>query len=126
MSVLRAIDSENSHTPFPYDVHALGHLRSDQVPRFLGSLTHPEDLKVKTLPLSDLVAIQDRVNTKKVEAIREAGVTECPVVVRMNDRNYLIDGHHRATAEYLNGKNKIKCRYNDLTKIDNSVKARHA
>lgn len=118
------MDQKNSHSPFPHDSEFFRNLRPDQVPRFLRALTHPEELPTRTMSLDALVAIQNRVDTKKVEAIREKGVTEEPVVCRIKDINYLSDGHHRATASWLNGENSIKVRYKDLTKVDNSVKAR--
>lgn len=121
---LTPMDDENSHTPFPFDIHFMSHLRTDQVPRFLGALTHPQKLPLKTVRLDSLCAIQNRVNTKKVEAIRDKGVDENPVVVHMENRDYLIDGHHRATAEWLNGEEKTTVHYKDLTEVDNSVKAR--
>lgn len=123
---LHPMDADNSHTPFPFDIHFMSHLRTDQVPRFLGALTHPQKLPRKTVRLDTLCAIQNRVDTKKVEAIREKGVKEAPTVVRMNNRDYLIDGHHRATAAWLDGDEKIEVGYKDLTEVDNSVKSRRA
>lgn len=120
---LLPIDSENSHTPFKYDINAMSKLRPDQVPRFLGALTHPERLPTRKLKLSDLTAIQNRVNTEKVDAIREADVLEHPVVARFGDKDYIIDGHHRAAADWLNGDVSITAHYKDLSEIDNSVKS---
>lgn len=120
---LTPMDAENSHTPFTYDIHALSNLRPDQVPRLLGALTHPERLPKRKVNLSQLFAIQNRVNTKKVEAIRQKGVHESPVVVHMHDRDYILDGHHRAAADWLNGKTSIRVHYKDLSEFDNSVKS---
>lgn len=119
---LRPIDDKTSHSPFPYDPHFLEKLRPDQVPRFLGCLTKPQGLETVTMPLDQLVAIQDRVDTKKVDAIREANVPEEPVVIRTDGRNYIIDGHHRASASYLNGADKIKVKFKDLTEEDRALK----
>lgn len=119
---LRPIDDATAHSPFPYDPHFMENLRPDQVPRFLGCLTSPQKLESKTVQLSSLVAIQDRVDPKKVEAIRGANVPAEPTVVRMHGRNYVIDGHHRASAAYLDGATEIQVKYKDLTAEDRALK----
>ena len=119
---LRPIDDTTSHSPFPYDPHFMEKLRPDQVPRFLGCLTKPQGMEKKDVSLDTLCAIQDRVDPKKVEAIRNANVPEEPVVIRTDGRNYIIDGHHRATAAYLNGAEKMPVRFKDLTEEDRALK----
>lgn len=122
--VLRPIDEERSHTPFPYDAGALGRLREDQVPRFFGALTDSEKLDISTLPLASLVAMQNRVDHNKVAAIREAGGAggKLPVVIRAEDRNYIADGHHRLTALWLDGATEAQVRFKDLTPETNIMK----
>lgn len=120
---LKPLDAECAHTPFPYDANALAHLRSDQKPRFFGALTNPEALDEKTVPVSSLVAMQNRVDPKKVEAMRGSGAAgKPPVVVGMNGRNYIADGHHRATAAYLDGADDIEVKFKDLDPEDNALK----
>lgn len=123
--VLRPIDEERSHTPFPYDAGALGRLREDQVPRFFGALTDSDKLDISTLPLASLVAMQNRVDHNKVKAIREAGGAggKLPVVIRAEDRNYIADGHHRLTALWLDGATEAQVRFKDLTPETNIMKA---
>ena len=109
-------DGETAHTPFPYDANALANIRNDQTPRFFGALTDPGKLPTKSMKFSDLTAMQDRVDPKKVDAMRgDAGdKAKPPVVVGMNGRHYIADGHHRATAAFLDGKDEIPVKYKDL------------
>lgn len=120
---LKPIDDKTSHTPFPYDANALGKLREDQVPRFFGALTDPQHLETRKLPLHSLVAMQNRVETDKVQAARLWGGAKPPVVVRMNGRNHIADGHHRLSAAYLNGETHADCKFLDLEPQSNALKA---
>jgi len=121
---LRMIDGENAHSPFPYDANAMGDLRPDQVPRFLGAITNPENLETRDVSLNDLTAMQNRVHAGKVEAIRQSGDTggKPAVVVRNNGRNYIADGHHRLAADWLHGKKTATVAFKDLTPVDQAVK----
>jgi hypothetical protein len=120
---LKPIDSETAHTPFPYDPNALGALRPDQVPRFFGAITDPKKLPTKNLNLSDLTAMQDRVDPDKIAAMRAGEATgKPPVVVGMNGRNYIADGHHRASAAWLDGKDSMPVKFKDLDPVDQAVK----
>ena len=119
---LKPIDDSYSHSPFPYDPQAFDKLRPDQVPRFLGALTNPERLEKREVKLSDLIAMQNRVDHGKVEAVRQRKGDKSPVVVRNEGRNYIADGHHRLSAAYLNGEKSHECSFLDLSKIDQAVK----
>lgn len=117
-------DGETAHSPFPHDPNALGAMRQDQVPRFFGALTDPAKLPTQNMKLSDLTAMQDRVDPKKVEAMRgEAGAkAKPPVVVGMGGKNYIADGHHRASAAYLDGKDEMPVKFKDLNERTNALK----
>jgi len=120
---LRPIDESYSHSPFPYDPNVFERLRPDQVPRFLGALTDSDRLERKTLKLSDLTAVQNRVDRGKVESARSMALGgKPPVVVRMEGRNYIADGHHRLSAAYLNGALAVECAYLDLSEKSNAMK----
>jgi hypothetical protein len=120
---LKPIDDNHSHVPFPYDATALGNIRPDQAPRFFGALTDSDKLDTKTVDLDSLVAMQNRVDTGKVEAARGWQGGKLPVVVRMTGRDYIADGHHRLSAAYLNGDKQADVRFLDLTPVSNAVKA---
>lgn len=117
-------DGKTAHTPFPHDPNALANMRQDQVPRFFGALTDSEKLPTKSVKLSDLVAMQDRVDPDKVNAIREAGtdVGKPPVVVGMGGRQYIADGHHRAAAAWLDGKDSMPAKFKDLEERSQALK----
>ena len=137
------MDEDCSFTPFPHMQSALGMLRDDQVPRFLGALTNPENLLTETLPLRDLVAVQDRVSTEKVTSMARGNPVAArnyPVVVRIN-RPYIepsmhagteqsphidliADGHHRASALWLAGEETAVVRFKDLRATSNAMKAK--
>lgn len=119
---LKPLDDATAHSPFPYDAGALGNLRSDQKPRFFGVLTNPELLPDKTVPVDSLVAMQNRVDPKKVDALRGVKDGKPPVVVHMNGRNYIADGHHRASAAWLDGADNIGVKYKDLDPESNAMK----
>lgn len=121
---LKPIDDANSHTPFPHDAAALANIREDQVPRFFGALTDGDKLETKTVRLASLTAMQNRVETAKVEALRGAELTgSLPVVVRMGGRNYIADGHHRLAAAWLDGASSAEVRFKDLTAKDQALKS---
>lgn len=126
---LKEHDAETAKTPFLYDVNALGSLRPDQVPRFFGALTDSDKLPDASVPMDSLVAMQDRIDPQKVAAIRAAraagtdsGASKKPVVVQHNGRNYIADGHHRAAADWLDGKETIDVKVKDLTDKSNALK----
>lgn len=114
---LRLISNGMAHTPFRYDSRFFGHLlrRSEIVPTFLGMLTDPERNPLRVVTMSSLWAIQEEVDPKKVEAIRAAHVLEHPAVAHIDGENYIVDGHHRASADWLDGHRKIMVHYRDLS-----------
>lgn len=111
-------------SPFMYDPNALGSLRPDQVPRFFGALTDGASLPTKEVKLSDLHAMQDRVDPAKVAAIAAgAGGGKKAVVVRHNGKDYIGDGHHRLTADWVNGKDTSEVHYKDLEPHSDALKS---
>jgi hypothetical protein len=116
-------DTGTAKSPFPYDPNALGSLRPDQVPRFFGVLTDSDKLPRKEVKLGDLTAMQDRVDPKKVEAIRDNGTQgKLAVVVQHNGKQFIADGHHRLAADWLDGKDTVLVRHKDLEPIDHALK----
>lgn len=116
-------DGQTAKSPFLYDPNALGSLRPDQVPRFFGALTDSDKLPTQEVKLSDLHAMQDRVDPKKVDAIAASGDHgKLATVVRHNGRDYIADGHHRLTADWLNGKETAQVHYKDLEPVDQALK----
>ena len=112
---------ETALSPFPYDPNALANIRPDQTPRFFGALTDADKLPTKRMRLSDLTAMQNRVDPKKVEGLGGASYKQ-PVVVSMNDRHYIADGHHRATRAWLDGESEIDVKHKDLEPVSNALK----
>jgi hypothetical protein len=111
-------------SPFKYDPNALGSLRPDQVPRFFGALTDSDQLNTEEVKLSDLHAMQDRVDPAKVQAIRDNGTGgKLAVVIRHNGTQYIADGHHRLTADWLDGKESVLVRHKDLEPVDHALKS---
>lgn len=116
-------DTDTAKSPFVYDPNALGSLRPDQVPRFFGALTDSEKLPKKEVKLSDLHAMQDRVDPKKVQAIRDNGTGgSLAVIVQHQGKQYIADGHHRLAADWLDGKDTVEVRHKDLEPVDHALK----
>ena len=122
---MKPMDDACSHVPFPYDEAALGGLRPDQVPRFLGALTDQDQLPMKTVGLDTLTAIQNRVDTGKVTSMAADRGTQGkpPVVVRHGNKNYIADGHHRLAAAWLRGDQSAEVRFKDLGPVSNVMKS---
>jgi hypothetical protein len=121
---LEPLDSKRSKTPFAYEGNVLGTLREDQVPRFFGALTDSADLPAKTVKLSDLTAMQNRVDTGKVKAIAENGAgAKLPVVIQHDGKKWIADGHHRLAAAWLNGEESAKVRFKNIEPEMNTMKA---
>lgn len=121
---LEPLDSKRSKTPFAYEGNVLGTLREDQVPRFFGALTDSQDLPAKTVKLSDLTALQNRVDTAKVKAIAENGAgSKLPVVIQHEGKKWIADGHHRLAAAWLSGEESAKVRFKNLEPEVNTMKA---
>jgi hypothetical protein len=117
-------DDKTAQTPFKYDRHALADLRPDQVPRFFGALTDPDDLKTEDVAMGDLYAMQNRVDPGKVDAILSSDKQgDPPVVVRFNGKNYIADGHHRLTAQWLAGADKASVRVKNIGQRSNALKS---
>lgn len=124
MRALIPIDADHSAIPFNYDGQVLGSLREDQVPRFFGALTDPSSLPTMPFLFSNLTAMQNRVSTGKVDAIRKNpdATGKKPVVVVHNGTAYIADGHHRAAASWLDGADSIDAHYKDISPVTNVVK----
>jgi cation transport regulator ChaB len=115
--------------PFPYDPSSLASLNEDQKPRFYAALTDFQQLPTVSISISDLNAMQDRIDPAKVQRIIDSGDIEegggkPPVVVRLRDgKMYIADGHHRVCAAWLSGLNSIDCYFKDLLPYSNALKA---
>lgn len=122
---LQPIDDKTSYPPFPYDQTVFARLRPDQVPRFLGVLTNPERWPLQTVKLSDLLAMQNRVDTAKVQAkVQNGGGGHEPIVVALEPgRLHIADGHHDLAAAWLRGEDEKAVRFADLTAVTNVLKA---
>ena len=67
--------------------------------------------------------MQNRVDPVKVQAISENGAGgKMGVVVRHQGRNYIADGHHRLTSEWLQGASTAPVHFKDLMPVDNALK----
>lgn len=119
--VLRPHADGGAHVPFPHDVNAVGKIPPEQMRRFLGALTNPEDLEQRRVPMSSLVAIQPRVSAEKVGQMQTNGFDKLPTVVRHDGKNLIADGTHRATAQWLDGDNSLDCKYCALRGEDESL-----
>lgn len=110
-------DINYAHSPFPYDKHFFDDLRPDQVPRFLRCVTSPWKLPVQFMDVDKLVALQNRVHVEKVESLRSNPTPNLPVVVRIRKKgpNWIADGLHRLTADWLDHRDFTPVRYADLS-----------
>lgn len=124
--MLHPNDEKTAKTPFKYDVNALGSLRPDQVPRFLGALTDSDKEDDAEMPLADLVAMQDRVDPDKVEAMRGRDRTKGKkaLVIRHGGQNLIADGHHRLAADWMDGHDKAQVKFKDITDVSTALKRR--
>lgn len=122
---LTPIDEQHSSTPFAYEGNVLGTLTESMVPRFFGALTDTEKLPTKKFKFSDLTAMQNRVNHNKVTAILNtiSKAMKKPLVVCLNGKCYIADGHHRATAHWLAGDDEIEAHFKDLDEMTDAVKS---
>jgi len=118
------LDNERSKIPFEWDAEALAGIRPDQMPRMLGAITHPELNEVKVFKWEELTAIQNRVDTTRVEDI--ALSTEdgpAGVVGKFNGKNYILDGHHRSVGYWLRGDEEVQMHFINLQPMSNAMKA---
>lgn len=124
MRTLTPIDADHSAIPFNYDGQILGSLREDQIPRFFGALTDTASLPTMDFHFSGVTAMQNRVSTGKVDAIRNSADKsgKAPLVVINNGKAYIADGHHRASALWLDGNDTFKAHYADISPVTNAVK----
>jgi hypothetical protein len=122
---LSPLDDQHAATTFQYDGNVLGSLTESMVPRFFGALTDTTKLPSKSFKLDELTAMQNRVNSSKVNAIRASmdKSGKMPLVVSLNGKLYIADGHHRATAAWLAGEETIDAHYKDLDEETNAVKS---
>ncbi len=117
-------DEKYSNPPFHYVGNVLTALRDDQVPRFLGALTHPDILPLESVRATDLTALQNRVHTEGVMTRAASGEALKPaVVVRFNGRSVIADGHHAAAAAWVRGQDQLQVRVKDLEPFDNAMKS---
>lgn len=98
--------------------------------RGAGIVKKVESAPVKSVPLAELHGIQRTVNAERLSQHLEdedligegqrsahAGMLiDLPVVVKIDGKNYLHDGHHRATAAWVRGERAVGARVVDLDK----------
>lgn len=117
-------DDKTSKMPLKIDGEALGRLRPDQMPRMLGAITHPDRLDTKTFTFDELTAIQNRVDTARVEEIAaEAADGPAGVVAQFDGGLYILDGHHRIIGAWLRGDETVEARFINLNPRSNAMKA---
>lgn len=118
-------DDKTSKMPLVYDAAALSYIREDQTPRFLGALTHPEIHPTRRFKFSDLVAIQNRVDSSKVTDLSGKKSTgPAGIVGRFGGRNHILDGHHRTVARWLAGDADVEMHFIDLEPVSNAMKSK--
>lgn len=110
--VLKQVQKRTA-SPFPHDPNFLARLRKAQVPSFLRALTHRGEIPKARVKLDELVAIQDRVNPRRVAA-RLGNPGRRPTVVKLGDQLYIADGHDRLSARVLAGKTHANVRLHDI------------
>lgn len=118
-------DGNTSKMPLVFDVSALGRVRPDQTPRLLGAITHPDINPTKTFKFEDLVAVQNRVDTKKVTelaALNDKGPVG--IVARFAGANHILDGHHRIIGRWLRGDSDVETYFKDLDEVSNAMKSK--
>lgn len=120
---LTRYDGSSAKTPFAYDSTGLAVIRPDQMPRFLAALTDPDELDTKEMRFDELTTLQNRVDPEKVMEIARSGrFKRPPVVARVGRKNLIIDGNHRAAAEWLLGRDTIRVRFKDVSRYSNALK----
>lgn len=119
---LTSLDEQNARSPFPYDQYFFANLRNDQKERVLAALTDQDALPEKVVRLSDLSAVQDRIDPNKIQAMIEGLPEKRAVVVRTGPGRYcIVDGHHRLTASFLSGVKTVTVKYLDIEAYDPRV-----
>lgn len=68
-----------------------------------------------TLPIKSLIPIQKEYDYDKIKTIAKTPNTK-PIVISKD--NYIIDGHHRWVASYMNKAENVKCYQIDLNVLD--------
>ncbi len=110
-------DVRYAHPPFPYDKYFFKELRKDQVPRFLRCMSSQWKLPVQFMKLDKLVAVQNRVKVEIIDHIRLNPNPDLPVVVRIAEAgpDYIVDGLHRLTVDWLEHRELVPVRYANLS-----------
>lgn len=117
-------DDKRSKIPFEYEDSALAKLRPDQIPRMLGAITHPELNDVVHFEWDNLVAIQNRIDTERVEDIATGTDDGSPagIVAKFSNKNYILDGHHRMAGRWLRGDDGVDAYFINLQPMSNAMK----
>lgn len=110
-------DVRYAQPPFDYDKHFFKELRKDQVPRFLRCVSSSYKLPVQYMKLDKLTALQNRVKVEIVDKIRLNPSPDLPVVVRIREEgpDFVADGLHRLTADWLEHRDLVPVRYANLS-----------
>lgn len=84
--------------------------------------------ETKVVSFSDLIATQRGVDTDVVKDFirsgdfsKSHGGSDAPIVIRLNQKNYVVDGHNRIVAAMLLGKKEIPMRFVDGDKMQNNM-----
>lgn len=118
-------DANTAKSPFPHEPGVLAMIRPDQMPRFLGALTDPHRLEMRTVRLADLSGMQNRVDPDKAEGFASGHILSPrpAVVVQLGRKQIIADGHHRLAGDWLRGQDTASVRFKNLTPYSNVMKA---
>lgn len=84
-----------------------------------------DELPLEIVKISDLTALQRKIDPEKVASIRQdirdKKPGKAPLVFRYNGKDYIADGHHRVEAAHLEGIEEIPVRVKVLPTDPNEV-----
>lgn len=101
------------HTPFPIE-----HIDEDLSLLYIGIKKRLLQAPVRPMKLDSLIAIQTSV-FKPVVSMYKKTTDVVPIsVARINGKNYIIDGTHRATAAWAQRKDEINAHFLEYKDLD--------
>jgi hypothetical protein len=115
--VLSAINDKTAKLPFPIEMVNFGSLPYKQLQFLAKALLAPSTIPTQIVSLANLIGTNEIIDLDVLSNTIESNSSATPIVIRLNNKEYILQGHHNLTAAFLRKEEKVAVKVIDLPVI---------